>query len=286
MEIEKNDIGCSLRNVLFLTFLLFSFAITSLFAQSTNSIKSYRIYSPFQKDSTTIRVLLPDNFSFHKTYKVLYVLPVREQGNRKNGDGLAEIIKNDLHNKYELICVSPEFTHLPWYADHSNDKTRQDESHFLKTILPFVDENYPTIKSKEGRLLIGFSKSGWGALTLLFRNPETFSKAAGWDIGIRMDTNLMNDSEDTEAIEYTFGDLGNFEKYRVSTLLKNNRQKLGGASRIFYYNTEGNRAKGGVVIHNLMVVLGVPHRYLFEPKRKHRWDSGWIPRAVDFLVED
>ena len=260
--------------------------IVFLHGQYSNKIKSHSISSPFQKESTTIRILIPDHFSMNKKYKVLYVLPVREQGNKKSGDPLMEIIKDDLHNKYKLICVFPGYTHLPWYADHSIDKTKQDASHFLKTVLPFVDENYPTIKEKEGRLLMGFSKSGWGALTLLLRNPEIFKKAAGWDIGIRMDTNVPADSTFVKAAKSTFGDLENFEKYRISSLLKKNKDKLGMISRIFYYNTGGNRARGGTVIHKLMVELEIPHLYLYEPKRKHRWDSGWIPEVINFLVEN
>ena len=260
--------------------------IIFLYGQNSNEIKSHQVFSPFQKDSTSIRVLLPDHFSTNKNYRVLYVLPVREQGNKKSGDPLVEIIKDDLHNKHKLICVFPGYTHLPWYADHSVDKTKQDESHFLKTVLPFIDENYPTIREKEGRLLMGFSKSGWGALTLLLRNPEIFKKAAGFDVGIRMDTNVPSDSTFLKAAESTFGDLENFEKYRVSALLKNNKDKLGITPRIFYYNTGGNRARGGSDIHRLMVDLEVPHLYLYEPKRKHRWDSGWILEAINFLVEN
>jgi hypothetical protein len=275
--------------LIFILIILFQAAHIAIAVQNKNKIISHRIASLFQKDSTTIRVLLPDNFSISENYRVLYVLPVREQGNKKNGDPLVEIIKYNLQNKYNLICVFPGYTHLPWYADHSKDKTKQDESHLLKTVLPFVETNYPTLQSKEGRLLMGFSKSGWGALTLLLRNPEVFLKAVGWDIGIRMDTNLLEEKKNAEwikVIEDTFGDLENFEKYRVSALLKNKKHKLGNAPRIFYYNTEGSRAKGGVVIHNLMVELEIPHRYLFEPIRKHRWDSGWIPEAVKFLVDD
>lgn len=262
------------------------FTVISLFGQSASKIKSHRIYSPFQKDSTTIRVLVPDNFSSDEAYRVLYILPVREQGNAKNGDPLIEMVKEDLHNTHQVLCVFPGYTHLPWYADHSVDVTMQDESHLLKTVLPFIDENYPTMKRKEGRLLLGFSKSGWGALTLLLRNSEAFHKAAGWDIGIRMDVNVPLDSAYVNAAERTFGDLDNFEKYRVSTLLRKNKDRLGPSARIFYYSTGGNRARGGAVIHELMVELEIPHLYLFEPKRKHRWDSGWIRNAVQFLVKE
>jgi hypothetical protein len=140
------------------------------------------------------------------------------------------------------------------------------------------------LKSTDGRLLIGFSKSGWGALTLLLRNPDVFGKAIGWDVGIRLDTGDLEPSKIEERTERDFGTKEQFEKYRISTLLKEKGIQLGTEARIFYYNTEGKRGPGGSKIHQLMVDLGIPHRYLYEPKRAHRWDSGWIPEAISFLV--
>ncbi len=61
-------------------------------------IQSYQIESPFQHNSTTVRILLPDDFDAAKTYKVLYVLPVVANDERKYGDGLSEIIKYNYHN--------------------------------------------------------------------------------------------------------------------------------------------------------------------------------------------
>ena len=253
--------------------------------QIEDQIRSHRIASPYQADSTTIRVLLPDEMIPGESLQVLYVLPVIENENRRFGDGLMEIAKYGYHNEFNLICVAPEFTSLPWYADHETNMQQQDESHFLKTVIPFIDDHYPTQKSKEGRLLIGFSKSGWGAFSLLLRHPETFCKAAGWDIGIRVDTGPISEEERAERIQRIFGSLSNFEDYRISSLLKERGNQLGDSERLFYYNTEGKRGPGGAEVHRLMVELGIPHRYLFEKKRIHRWDSGWIPEAVRFLVE-
>ena len=254
--------------------------------QMDNNFFSHRIASPYQADSTTIRILLPDNMIPGESYKVLYVLPVIENDNRRFGDGLSEIMKYGYHNKFKLICVAPEFTSLPWYADHATNSEQQDESHFLKTVIPFIDDQYPTLRSKEGRLLIGFSKSGWGAFSLLLRHPETFYRAVGWDIGIRVDAGPITEEERAERIQRLFGSLANFEEYRISSLLKERGNQLGEKERFFYYNTEGKRGPGGIEIHRLMVELGIPHRYLFEIKRKHRWDSGWIPEAVRFLVDE
>ena len=253
--------------------------------QPGNTFVSHRIASPYQADSTTIRVLMPDGMMPGEAFRVLYVLPVIENDNRRFGDGLVEIMKYGYHNEFNLICVAPEFTDLPWYADHATDMEQQDESHFLKTVIPFIDDHYPTQKTKKGRLLIGFSKSGWGAFTLLLRHPETFYRAAGWDIGIRIDAGPMAEEERAERIQKLFGGLTKFEEYRISSLLKERGHLLGEGERLFYYNTEGRRGPGGAEIHRLMVELGIPHRYLFEKKRIHRWDSGWIPEAVKFLVE-
>jgi hypothetical protein len=271
------------QNFLFLGFMVSQVAFSQ---ENSNEIKSYRVASSFQSDSTTVRVLTPSNMDPNKEYKVLYVLPVIENDNRRFGDGLLEMQKYNYHNTHQLICVAPEFTAMPWFADHSNNQDKQDESHLLKTVIPYIDGILPTLKSKDGRLLIGFSKSGWGTFTLLLRNPEIFEKAVGWDIGIRVDTGDLEAAKLEEKIMRDFGTKENFENYRISNLLREKGRQLGTEERLFYYNTEGKRGPGGAKTHQLMVELEIPHRYLYEPKRKHRWDSGWIPEAIKFLMEN
>ena len=249
------------------------------------SIRTHRIESPFQYEPTHIRILLPEDYHRDKTYRVLYVLPVVARNERRHGDGLLEISKHDLHNTYQLICVAPEFTSKPWYADHSDNMGRQDESHVLKTVLPYVDSRFSTLKAREGRLLIGFSKSGWGAMTLLLRHPDVFYKAAAWDSGIRVDTGPIDEQDRAGRIKAYFGSPSNFEQYRVSNLIKTKGKSLGPEERLFYYNAEGTRAQGGVELHRLMVEAGMPHQYRYDTGRTHRWDSGWVPEAIEFLAE-
>lgn len=247
----------------------------------------HRLQSEYQSAETTVRVLLPDDLKENKLYRVLYVLPVVAAADeKKHGDGMLEIKKRDLHNEHALICVSPEFTAMPWYADHDSEVTRQDENHLLKVVLPFVEKNYPVLEGWNGRLLVGFSKSGWGAFTLLLRHPKLFHRAAGWDPGIRIDTGPIEEDDRNEKVERIFGSAKNFEDYRLSTLLRRRGADLGEEARMFYYNTKGNRALGGTKLHQLMVKLEFPHHYVFESKRPHRWDSGWIPKAVEFLVRE
>ena len=252
----------------------------------SNGFHVFELPSPYQGDIiTTLRVLVPDALDATKSYRVLYVLPVIEHDNRRHGDGLLEVKKYGYHNEHDLICVAPEYATKPWFSDHDQNPDKQDESHLLKTVIPFVENHYPADASTEGRLLIGFSKSGWGAMSLLFRNPDLFHKAAGWDIGIRVDAGPIEESDRAERIAREWGSVENFEAYRLSSLVESRGKALGDSCRLFYFSTEGKREQGGVEIHRLLVENGIPHRYVFEPFREHRWNSGWIPEAMEFLVE-
>ncbi|MDA7667807.1 alpha/beta hydrolase-fold protein [bacterium] len=251
-----------------------------------NGFQTHRLASPHQARETTLRVLLPDDFNLERPYRVLYVLPVHEEGVNKHGDGLLEVKKHGYHNRHQLICVAPGFTSKPWFADHDLNLQKQDESHLLKTVIPFVEAHYPVRLGAESRMLMGFSKSGWGALALLLRNPDIFYRSAGWDIGIRVDTGPIKEEERAERIAREWGTARNFEANRLSSLVKTRGTELGDEARLFYYSTEGKRAIGGVEIHRLLVKQGIPHRYVMEPFRRHSWDSGWIPEAMAFLVAD
>jgi hypothetical protein len=261
-------------------------ASSESFQVTPEGFHEYRLSSPYQAGATSLRVLVPDNMDPRKEYRVLYVLPVHEDGLRKSGDGLLEVKKHNYHNKHQLICVSPAFTTKPWFADHDLNPQKQDESHFLKTVMPFVEKNYPVRADADGRLLIGFSKSGWGAIALILRNPDLFGKAVGWDIGIRADTGPITEDERAERIAREWGTVENFEANRISNLVKTRGKDLGDKARLFYYSTEGVRAIGGVEIHRLLVENEIPHRYVMEPRRRHAWDTGWIPEAVEFLVSE
>ena len=86
-------------------------------------IKVHLVNSPYQRGTTKIRVLLPDNYQPTTHYRCLYVLPVEAGDQHQYGDGLQECLNTNIHNQYSLICVAPTFSDLPWYADHPTDST-------------------------------------------------------------------------------------------------------------------------------------------------------------------
>ena len=148
-----------------------------------------------QDSSSCLQVLLPDaaNTSWTKrkqtsSLPLLLALPVEQnvpgftddpkKDRAKYGNGLEEIKKANFHNEQGYIVASMSFPHTPWFADNliSNGSIMQ-EKFILATIIPILQQQFNI--SKEIKL-IGFSKSGWGALTLLSRYPSIFRSITVW----------------------------------------------------------------------------------------------------------
>ncbi len=237
----------------------------------------HRVRSPYQSGPTLVKILLPDGVDDGKHYRVLYVLPVEAGDGDRWGRGLLEVKKHDLHNRHRLICVLPTFSQLPWYADHPTNPGIRQESHFLRVVVPLVESRYPALVRPEGRLLVGFSKSGWGAFTLLLRNPQLFAGAAAWDAP------LMEPRPERFGMGPIFGTQENFEHYQVSTLLERQAPSLRQNTRLVLTGSDAFRPHH-VETHEQLTNLAVPHVYRDGPHRRHHWQSGWLPEAVNLLV--
>ncbi len=128
-----------------------------------------------------LEVLLPT----HGTrWPVLFVLPVEAAGEFYYGDGLALARALDLANRYGVIVAAPTFDTLPWYGSHVADPRIRHDAHLVHAVLPTLDACFPTTTA---RYLLGFSKSGFGAVSLLARFPDVFTAAASWDAPLLVD---------------------------------------------------------------------------------------------------
>ncbi|MBC8115979.1 MAG: ribosomal protein L7/L12 [Candidatus Saccharimonas sp.] len=239
---------------------------------------THTVESEFQAKPTEIRVLLPDKLDPAQRHPVLYVLPVEAARESRYGDGLAEVKRCDLHNKHDLICVAPTFAHLPWYADHPADKSIRQESYFVKVIVPFIDEKYATRADKETRWLLGFSKSGWGAWSLLARHPDLFGRVAAWDAPLDMQR------FDLYGAAQVFGTQEHFETYRVLPALTKSPTLALTTPRLILTGYDNFRTHHETA-HRLLDEAKIPHVYRDGPKLKHVWDSGWVEEAVELLAE-
>jgi hypothetical protein len=247
-------------------------------ARDANGFLVHPLKSEFQNGETTIRVLLPDRLQKDRRYPVIYLLPVEAKDESRYGNGLLEAKKGALHNKHQVIFAAPTFSHLPWYADHPTEKSIRQESYFIKDVVPFVEKNYPALAESKGRLLLGFSKSGWGAWTLLIHHPDMFAKAAAFDAP------MMMDRYDRFGAGPIFGTSEHFAHYRIVSLLEKNADKLGNEKRLILLGV-GSFKADHEKIHALMDEKRIPHVYTDRPTRKHDWHSGWVAEGVDLLLK-
>jgi hypothetical protein len=252
-------------------------ATVSEAVRDQNGILVHTVRSQFQAGDTMIRVLVPDTPRTGVRLPVVYVLPVEARNESRYGDGLLEVRRHGLQDKFQAIFVAPTFSHLPWYADHPTDTEIRQESYFLKEVVPLVEARYPARSEPDGRFLLGFSKSGWGAFTLLLRHPDVFGKAAAWDAPLMMDRPGKYGSGDI------FGTNENFENFRLTDLLKSRAAELGEDARLIHLGY-GNFRDEHEAFEALLMDLKLPHRYVDGPKREHRWESGWVPEAVELLL--
>jgi len=242
--------------------------------RDANGVLVHVVRSPYQAGNTKIRVLLPERIQEGRRSAVVYVLPVEAGDGSRYGDGLIEIKKHGLHNKYGAIFVAPTFSHLPWYADHPTNQKIRQETYFVNVVVPFVEKTYSTLPQPEGRLLLGFSKSGWGAWSLLLRHPGTFGRAAAWD------SPLMMEQLGKYGAPGIFETQRQFERYRITDLLKaKNLQK-----KRLILTGYGGFHRHHQKVHALMLSLKIPHEYRDGPARKHDWHSGWVSEAVELLL--
>jgi hypothetical protein len=242
----------------------------------------HEIMSPYQTTQTLIRVLLPDSYDPAKRYRTVYVLPVEAADGRRFGDGFAQVRLANLHNLHDTVFIAPAFSDMPWLVDHQRDPRLRQESHFIEVVLPFVEARYSLQAGPEGRLLLGFSKSGTAAFHLLLRHPHLFGRALAWDAPL-----AMNDPKEGKDYERILGSRANFSNYRLPPLLGERAALLAGGPPRLLIAGAGNPVTemGHARIAALMHELGIPHVYERGPGLLHTWESGWVPGAVTSLLQ-
>ena len=250
--------------------------------------------SEFVGRDAHVAVLLPQAYAREPEarFRVLYVLPVEPGVERRYGDPLAVIKSLGLHDKHRLICVVPEFDTMPWYGDHATDKQVRHDSHMVRAVIPFVDGRFRTLAEPDGRLLVGFSKSGLGAVSLLLRHRDLFGFAASWDAPLM----LIDRQFGAWKTDEHFGTPDNMAAQMPSALIRRHAAALRGRPRLVItgknlFGTSSDRkfAYDGPshteAFHSLADDLGVPHAYNADIAAPHAWHEKWVAPVVDMLMQ-
>lgn len=149
----------------------------------------------------------------------------------------------------------------------------------VKSLIPHIEDLYPARRDKEARMLIGFSKSGWGAFTLLTRNPDVFGYAAAWDVPFLLDGSGKDWG--SMGIRSNFGTKEAFLDYLPLKLV----ERMAPAARPRLVLGPGIDWKDqSIGMHDLLQGKNVRHEYRGDLLLAHRWDTGWFAPIVEELV--
>jgi hypothetical protein len=224
-----------------------------------------------------VRVLTPQHPSTDYPHSFLYDLQV-EPGLAQStyGSGLNELQKLDVEDEYNATIIEPIFPIDSWYGDNPNDPTINYET-FVADILPqWVDSNFATTGTEQN-LLVGLSKSGYGALDLELKHPSVFSAVAAFDFP--GDMSSYDEFGSSSANDY--GAQANFQdNYQMNASFIN-------AHSAQFINQDRILISEGPVFQSqvadfdaLLTSQGVMHTVLNQTGDAHNWSSGWLSGAI------
>jgi hypothetical protein len=224
-----------------------------------------------------VRVLAPTDPSTSYEHSFLFALPVEGAPQSNYGDGLNELQKLDVQDQYNATIIEPIFPTDPWYADNPNDPTMNYETFVATFLAQWVDSTFSTT-GDEKNLLLGFSKSGYGALDLLFKHPGVFDAASAFDFPA--DMNAYDTFGADSAANY--GTDQNFQdNYRIDqAFLDTWKAPFTTEDRILI--SEGPVLGSQVAdFDSLLTSNGIEHTLLTtQTSDAHAWDGGWLSADV------
>jgi 20S proteasome alpha/beta subunit len=225
-----------------------------------------------------VRVLQPENPSTDYTHSFLFALPV-EGGLAQStyGSGLDELQKLDVQDQYNATIIEPIFPMDSWYANSGTNATINYETFTATILTAWADSTFATT-GDEKNLLLGFSKSGYGALDLLFKHPGVFDAAAVFDFPANM--NAYDNYGTSSANDYGT-DLNFQDNYRIDQdFLDTWKAPFTAEDRILI--SEGPAFTTQVTdFDSLLTSNGIKHTLLTnQVSDAHTWYSGWLTADV------
>jgi len=130
-----------------------------------------------------IRVTVPSFYAQNPTarYPVIYLLHGGAGGNSAQwttGGGAAEQITVG----QPVVVVMADGGKVGWFTNWIDQSrgAQQWADFYLDKVIPWVDANFRTVASKEGRAIGGLSMGGYGAMRLAQDRPDLFASAASF----------------------------------------------------------------------------------------------------------
>ncbi len=130
-----------------------------------------------------IRITLPSSYAQATSarYPVVYLLHGGAGGNSAqwtSAGGAAEHITAG----QQVIVVMPDGGKVGWFTNWVDQSrgTQRWADFYLTQVIPWVDVNFRTVASRNGRAIAGLSMGGYGAVRLAQDRPDLFASVASF----------------------------------------------------------------------------------------------------------
>jgi S-formylglutathione hydrolase FrmB len=283
--------------------LMMSVILISITANSFCQTKNpgYKIndpdysYGKFQKVTSTcmksefpVLIFTPAGYdTTNQKFPVVYMLhgtndmPLTEEGLRKMYNPATRI--NEMAEMFKVIIVAPLLGNC-YYLDSPVRPNHLYASFIANELTAFMDKNYKTNASREGRILCGFSMGGYGSVSLLCRYPDIFSislaRAGVLNLATAI-TDLDWDEVGDNAQELLGDYWTNGANYHLNSCfnLVNHIRSRNDIAFVIDVGVDDFLYKTNFAFHERLKELNIKHIYSETPGG-HEWNASALQRLL------
>ena len=176
---------------------------------------------------------------------------------------------------YELIVVLPD-AGASWFCNDPRPGGLAWEDHLAREVVACVDRRFPTLASRAGRGLGGFSMGGYGAMMLALKHPDRFSAVCTQAGSFLFGHAFRPDRPERSAFMQAVAPPGGpYDLFRLAEELAAGERSL--AIR-FDVGTRDHLLDHNRQFHAHLLALGIAHEYE-EAGGGHEW--GYVDRRLD-----
>jgi hypothetical protein len=230
--------------------------------------------TPLQRIETQLRLVFP----LGTPRGLLLVLPVQAGRKQTYGDGLREVLATGWAARHDLLLAAPTFADSPWGVDHARDLRVRQEGYLLAVLDLLTRLLARADAPRVPRFAFGFSKAGFAAVNLLLRHPDMIDGVSVWD------ASLIYEREWPPQLVEVAGGPEHATTYGIPAAAGNAARWLASEPTRLALSGHGILREDLSAAHHQLTGLGIAHIHRDGPERPHRWDSGWVPEALDAIT--
>ena len=259
------------QKILLIIFLL-QFLITSIFCQEIR----IKIKSDYQEDSTIIRIVGTE-ITDDSVLNLVFVLPVEEyKKDYRYGVGIDEcqkLIDNNFVSK-NVVFIQPDYVRIPWYGNHISNKEIRQLDYTLE-VIKYIKTKYSYLDKKIKVFLLGFSKSGWGAMNILISHAYLIDGILIWDAP------LSTRGIEKWGMQQIFGNEDNFNK-NYFLLRENGIKHEALKNKIIIIGGYDYFEDSSIEFLDLLDENEIEYFHDNTLSYPHKWDKNWIYKLLTY----